>query len=122
MEIQKFGIEIRSMGNVKNVYKDVDRMLGNYNIPKKGINVAIQIQTVAHSLQKMMSVENYFDVCAIRNCAKLCQINISNERMSMYSSIHCMGWNEMTPEYKQAVVAMVLDDFREVLNYEEELK
>jgi len=36
--------------------------------------------------------------------------------MTIYNCVHCMHWNEMLPEYRQTVMAMVLDDFRSVLN------
>lgn len=116
MQIQKLGLEIRKLGNLNNLYKDVDMVLSNYNVPVNGINATIQAATVAHSLQKMLQTQNYFDICCVRNCAELCQICIDKERMKVYQSIHCINWNEMLPDYRQMIVAMVLDDFRSVLN------
>ena len=115
MQIQKLGLEIRKLGSLKNLYKDVDLVLSNYGINKGEINTNIQINAVAHALQKMFDVEKYFDVCTIKDCAKLCQICISEERMLLYNTQHCVYWNAMTNEFKQMMVAMILDDFRCVL-------
>ncbi len=113
--MQKFGIEIRK-ANTTNIYKDVDHVLNNHGIKSHGVTDMAKIQTVAHSLNKMIKSQSYFDVCTINNCAKMCQICISEERNNVYSSIHCMHWNEMLPEYREMIVAMVLDDFRTVLH------
>jgi len=116
MQFQKFGLELRRIGNVDNLYADVDRTLNACNVSPNSVSMKAQIQTVAHALQQMFKVNKHFSVCTIRNCASLCQICVSKERMDLYSSIHCMDWNEMLPEYRNMVVAMVLDDFRAVLN------
>lgn len=116
MQLQKFGIEIRKIGNVKNLYKDVDLVLQKAQLRSNEVNGAVQALTVAHALQKMLQVERHFDVCTIRNCAEMCQICIAKERMQVYQSIHCHSWNEMLPEYRETIIAMVLDDFRPVLN------
>lgn len=109
MTIRKFGLELRKINNVSALYKDVNLILNQVNLSD------IRVQTVAHSLQKMLQVQNYFDVCTINNCAKICQLCIPDERMDIYRSIHCIQWNEMTQEYRQIIVAMVLDDFKTVL-------
>lgn len=111
-----FGIEIRRYGSAKGLYDDVDKILGMANIPSKGVNGDIQKITVAHSLQKMLTSQAYFDICTIKNCQQVCQIHIQKDRLDIYSSIHCMHWSEMLPDFKQTIVAMVLDDFREILN------
>lgn len=112
--MKAFGIEIRKYGSVASLYQEVDKSLGSL---KPGeVDKQTQIMTVAHALQKMISIQNYFSVSTVRDCAEVCQIVISKERLSVYSSIHCMNWNEMLPEYRQRIVAMVLDDFITVLN------
>lgn len=115
MILQKLGIEVRKIGDVNSLYNEVDLILKKFDI-QQGISASIQIQTVAHALQKMFDVEKYFDICIIRSCAELCNIVISKERLNVYQSIHCMHWNEMLPDYRQAIMAMVLDDFRLILN------
>ncbi len=116
MKIQKSGLEIRKSGSLNNLYKDVDMVLNNYGIKTGEINVNVQVNATAHSLQKMLNTESHFSVCCIRECASLCQIVISNERMKLYQTQHCVYWKEMTSEFRQMLVAMVLDDFRCVLN------
>lgn len=115
MQIQKFGLEIRKIGNTQNLYSDVDLILRKYEVPVTGINMTVQQQATAHALQHMLQVDRWCDVCAIKECAKLCQICISDERMAVYSTQHCIHWNNMLPEFRQLLVAMILDDFRCVL-------
>lgn len=112
--MKAFGLELRKVGSVAALYKEVDMALGK--LPPGGVDHTTQVMTVAHALQKMISSQNYFDVCTIDRCAEVCQICISIERRRIYSAIHCVYWNEMLPEYRQKIVAMVLDDFRGVLN------
>jgi hypothetical protein len=57
MQIQKLGLEIRKLGSLNNLYKDVDMILRNYDIKSGEINTTIQSNAVAHALQKMLSVE-----------------------------------------------------------------
>lgn len=116
MQLQKLGLEIRKIGNLNNLYNDVDLVLSNYKVPEQSVNRPIQAATVAHSLQKMLKTESHFSVCTIEKCAAICQICIAKERMQVYNAIHCVNWNEMLPDYRQLIVAMVLDDFRSVLN------
>lgn len=116
MKMEKFGIEIRRMGKVDGLYDDVDQVLSNLGMKDQAVSMSIQQQTVAHSLQKMFQVKSHFSVCTIKNCADLCQVCVPEDRMIVYQSIHCMSWNEMLPDYRQTIVAMVLDDFRTVLN------
>lgn len=105
-----FGLELRKVGNIKNLYRDVDIVLGNTN------RANLQRQTVAHAIQKMMKSDKWFDVTCIKGCAKVCEICIPEERMDIYSAIHCIHWNEMLPDYRQQIIAMVLDDFRSILD------
>lgn len=115
MQFKQFGIEIRKIGNTKDLYSEVDLVLARNDV---GVQVGDKTQkmTVAHSLHRMLQVNNHFDVCTIRNCAEVCQIVIPKERMSVYSAIHCINWNEMLPDYRQVIIAMVLDDFRPILH------
>lgn len=113
--MQRFGIEIRKAGSTKGLYEDIDRVLGKFKIPSQGVTDDVQSQSVAHSLQKMLQVDQHFSVCTIKSCADVVQICIPKERMNIYQAIHCVHWNEMLPDYRQIICAMVLDDFRSVL-------
>lgn len=114
--MKAFGIEIRKVGDVKGLFKEVDIVLSKAGITSSGITSDLQSQTVAHALQKMIKVGKWFDVCTINNCAEACNIHIPAERVKIYRAIHCIDWNEMLPDYRQTIIAMVLDDFRGILN------
>jgi hypothetical protein len=116
MELRKFGLEIRKTGDVKNRYSDVDLVLHKAGIEKGGVSTTVQTQAIAHALQKMFSSDKHMDVCTIRECAKIAQIVISEERMEIYSSQHCTNWSEMLPDFRATLAAMILDDFRDILN------
>jgi hypothetical protein len=114
--MQAFGIEIRKSNSLGNLYQDVDRTLANSGIlPGQAISKNVQVQAVAHALQKMIRVENYFSVCTIDSCIDVAQIHVPKERYSVYRTAHCINWNDMTPDYRQILIAMVLDDFRSIL-------
>lgn len=116
--MEKLGIEIRKKGSIKNLYKDVDLILSQFNNTNKSVTRTLQQQTTAHALQKMFKPDKYLDVCTIRDCSMMCDLVIPAERMQIYNSIHCLHWNEMTEEYRMQIISMVLDDFRQVLNIE----
>lgn len=113
--MQTFGIEIRRVGNTKNLYNDVDLVLKRFGMRTQEVSYEAKIATVTHSLHKMMQVDNYFSVCTIDSCANVCQICISSERRNIYRAAHCLSWSDMLPDYRMMLVAMVLDDFRTVL-------
>lgn len=113
--MQTFGIEIRKVGDTKNLYRDVDLVLSRYGMSEQEVSDIAKIQTVAHALQNMMKVERHFSVCTIDRCAEVCQVCISTERKRIYSAAHCLNWSDMLPDYRQMLVAMILDDFRTVL-------
>ena len=117
IDMRAFGLELRKIGSRAELFSEVDRTLNKAGIVSPGqVSADMKVGTVAHALNKMMKVESHFSVCTIRECARLCQVNISSERMNVYSSIHCMNWNDMMEDYRQTIVAMVLDDFRTVLS------
>ena len=117
--MKAFGLEIRKSNSLGGLYRDVDATLAKHNIPSGSVNAELQVQTVAHSLQKMLKTDRYFSVCTIRDCVNVCQIIVPKERMDIYQAAHCINWNEMMPDYREMLIAMILDDFRTVLNYQE---
>lgn len=110
-----FGIEIRRTGQVSGFFSEVDNVLSRYGIPQGGVNADVQRTAVAHALQRMLQADHWFDVSCVRDCQKVCQVVISAERMAIYSTAHCMHWSAMLPDYRNQLLAMVLDDFRSVL-------
>jgi len=113
--MQKFGIEIRKVGDTKNLYKDVDLILKRNGVESNYVSDIAKQRTVAHALQRMLEPDRYFDVCTIDSCIKVCSICIPAERYAMYRAVHCIHWDKMLPDYRQLLVAMVLDDFRVIL-------
>jgi hypothetical protein len=111
-----FGIEIRKVGNVTNLYRDVDILLRNNGIKRSEVPADVRRSTVAHALHKMLKPEKHCDICTIRECAELCGVFIASERINVYRAMHCVNWSDMLPDYRQQVMAMILDDFRDVLN------
>ena len=111
MEI--FGLELRKINNINNLYRDVDTVLKGFDINK------MKKGAVAHSLHKMLQSEKYFNICTIRECMKVSQIAIPQDRLSIYETQHCISWSEMLPDFRQVLIAMVLDDFRSILFMEE---
>jgi hypothetical protein len=110
MRIQKLGIELRKIDDVKSLYRDVDLVLQNHK-PE-----TVALQTVSHSLNKMMRPDKYVSICGIDECAKVAGIVIPAEHRNIYQAVHCMSWSEMTDDYRQFICALILNDFRTVLN------
>lgn len=106
-----FGIELRRT-SVKDLYNDVDMVLSKFNMKE------MERGAVAHALQDMFSADKFFSVCTIKECSKVSGVIITQERMNIYNSQHCIAWSAMLPEFRQVLIAMILDDFRSVLNKE----
>lgn len=111
--MKAFGLELRRANNMRNLYKDVDRILSK--VPPGEVTKDVQADAVAHALHAMMQPGKWFDVCAVREASELTGVFISSERMNVYRLAHCISWEKMTPEYRQTLMAMVLDDFRSIL-------
>jgi hypothetical protein len=105
-----FGIELRKKGNVTELYKDVDKVLSNME------PYEMETQTVIHALNKMLKPDRHFNVCCVKECANMVGIVISKEHWNLYNAVHCMDWSEMTEDYRQKLVAILLDDFRRVID------
>ena len=110
-----FGLELRRRDNLNNLYEDADRVLEKVGVHGSKISEDIQRLALATSIQKMIQ-GNYFDICTVRKCCELSGIQIPIERFRVYDTQHCVNWSEMLPEFKQTIVAMLLDDFRHILN------
>lgn len=111
MEI--FNIQIRKVGNFSSLYKEIDGLLAKNKIISGEVGRSIQQQAVAHSLQNMFK-EKYFNVVTVQDCASLANIKISSQRKDVYRSQHCINWGDMTTDFKEVLIAMVMDDFREL--------
>ena len=116
--MKAFGLELRRSNTLVGLYEEVDNTLAKFNVQKGGVSSTMARDTVAHALQKMIK-GSHLSICTVDRISSVCGVIIPAERRNVYSSIHCMNWNEMTPEYRQEIVAMLLDDFRSVLMPEE---
>lgn len=108
--MKKIGVEARKEIS----YTDVDLFLNNFGIERGGVNKFSQKSSISHAIHKMFT-GTYFSIITIENCADLCNIVIPKDRQRLYNTQHCMEWAEMLPEHRQMLMAMVLDDFREIL-------
>lgn len=113
--IQIFGIELRKANNMKAIYEDVDRILQKDDVNSMIVGNDVKFMTIAHGLQKMLQADRCLDVCLIKEAVNIANIVIPKERMQIYQATHCMHWNEMLPEFRTKLIAMVLDDFRHIL-------
>lgn len=114
-----FGLELRKKDSpmkMSTIYDNVDKILSESGINKDCVSFDVQSQAIAHSLHKMLKSDSYFCICTIRNCIELSNLVISKERMNLYQTQHCVHWNEMTEDFRTKLVAMILDDFRSILN------
>jgi len=108
-----FGLELVRKGSAADLFKHVDRVLEG--TPKGGLPSGMDRATVAHALQRMLKSDHWMDVCTVRDCEKFTSNPIPPERMHVYKTTHCVHWRDMEPDFRQKLVAMLLDDFRELL-------
>lgn len=47
-------------------------------------------------------------------------VSLNVQVSAVAHALHCMHWNEMLPDFRKTIVAMILDDFRAILNPESE--
>lgn len=114
-----FGLDIRrAENNVDTLFHQVDRTLARHGMISKQEDVSPKIKAAAtaQAIHKMMQPDRHLSVCTIREAAKLYGLIISKERMQVYQLNHCVDWNDMLPDLRESLVAMILDDFRSVLN------
>jgi hypothetical protein len=110
-----FGLELRKKGNFAALHSDAKEILLRAGVSGSDISSAVKRAAVAHSLQKMLS-QKHFSICTITDCQKVVGLVIPAERMAIYQAQHCVDWSDMLPDFRQVLVAMILDDFGEVLS------
>lgn len=115
--MKAFGIELRKANSIQGLLSDVDQiLLANNTLPSSGgVSISFKAQSCVVALQKMFRGERSFSVCTINDCAKMFDLVIPRERMDIYRAVHCVNWNEMDSQYRQTLTALILDDFRDVL-------
>lgn len=110
--MKNFDLEIRKAGSFPALFENVDQVLAKHGMVSGQVSIKAAIQTVEHSLNHMLKNMSYFCVTTIRSCAESAAIHISSPRMAIYSAAHCVRWGDMTADYKEMLIAMVMDDFR----------
>ena len=113
--MKMLGLDIRKSSNVKTLYETVDLKLAQIGCSNGESSANIKIQTVQHKLTDMFKASKHFNICAIKDLQEITNVHISSERNQIYRAAHCISWSDMTPEYRDSIIAMVLDDFRDVL-------
>lgn len=101
--------------NTDSLYSEIDSILAGLNIGPGEVSPNIQHMAVAHTIHKMIKVDRWFDITVLAQCFNLCQLHVSDARLQLYKTIHCIHWSEMTPVFRQSLVAMIFDDLRPIL-------
>jgi len=116
-----FGLTIYKKENFISFYKHVDSILEKNKLVSGEVNKNIEKQAVAHALQNMMQHQNFFSICTIRTACRVAGVQLSSKREAIYEAAHCINWGDMTKDYKNCLIAMIMDDFRELF-LEKEVK
>lgn len=116
--MKAFGLELRRANTIANLYEEVDATLARAGMADGCVSESMSRDTIAHALQDMISRSRHFSVCTIDTCANVWGLVIPKERVNIYRAAHCIDYADMTEEYRRRLIAMVLDDFRCVLNPE----
>ena len=105
----------------KTLYEEVDILIEKFMISEGNVPPNLKIEGVINSLKKMFNKE-FFDICTIKDCAEILDLKLSEKRILFYRTQHCLYWKDMEPDFRDALIVMVLDDFRPKLNLTEEKK
>lgn len=105
----------------KTLYDEVDILIDKFMISGGNVPPNLKIEAVISSLKKMFSKE-FFDICVIKDCSELLGLKLSEQRIIFYRTQHCVYWKDMDPKFRDALIAMIFDDFRSKLNLSEDKK
>lgn len=109
--LQKLGLEIRKIGSIEDMYREVDLVISK--LPNNFLS-----QTIAHGLQEMFQPSKHLSVCFIKQAAEATGIIIPRDHIQTYEMLHCISWSAMEANYRAQVMALILDDFRPILKPE----
>jgi len=112
--IKIFDLSLCKLNDPKVILAGIDAILDKSGLKSGEVSIDMAKKTTAHALQKMLKDESYFSVCTIQNCASALCLKISSPRMAIYNAAHCIRWGDMMPDYRDCLIAMVLDDFRQI--------
>lgn len=105
--------------DLKTLYDEVDFLIEKFMISQSNVPPSLKIEATINSLRRMFK-KDFFDLCTIKDCAELLELKLSEQRIVFYRTQHCIYWKEMDSEFRDALIAMVFDDFRVKLNLSEE--
>ena len=63
-------------------------------------------QIALTSLNNMMD-KGYFDICTVDSVAELLGVNAKGDAYSMLRPLHCVHWDKMPPEVREAVPGLI---------------
>lgn len=92
------------------LFKAADNVLQKYE--KGTIPESIKGQAVLSVLKNISQRKDWFDICAIRELAKLNEVLISAEHWEFFASLHCVHWADMHPDTREYLMAVLIDYFR----------
>jgi len=94
--------------NIQALLKASDEILGEnkHEIPEN-----IKGQATLSWLKENFG-NNFFSVCSVDNIARMNEIVISSEKRDFMTTLHCVKYDNMTPETKEYLFAMLVDLFR----------
>jgi hypothetical protein len=72
----------------------------------------IKGQAVLSVLKNLTQNKTYFDICGVSALAKMNDILISAEHYEFMNTLHCIQWNEMHPDTKEYLMALLVDYFK----------
>ncbi len=94
--------------DVAALLKAADGVLTRYD--KHEVPERIKGQVVLSVLKNMTS-SSHFSICSVTEMAELNEVTISPEHKALFRSLHCVSWNQMHPDTKEYLLALLIDYF-----------
>jgi hypothetical protein len=69
-------------------------------------------QTVLTVLKNISQRRDSFDICSIRELAKMNEVTISAEHYEFMSTLHCVKWEDMHQDTREYLMAILVDYFK----------
>jgi hypothetical protein len=95
--------------NVNELLVRVDSVLEKYgrnDVPEK-----IKGQATMSCMKNLLE-NGHFSVCKVNDMAKMNDVLFSSEHKALFQSLHCVDWNDIYPETREYVAALLFDYFR----------
>lgn len=92
---------------LKGAKEILDKYKTNGEIPEK-----IKGQASLSVLKNITQNKKFFSICEIDALAKMNNIIFSVEHREFMSSLHCIQWDEMHPDTREYLFALLIDYFK----------